>query len=409
MLAGLAWLVDYQLTRQEHRNVEENQAKVQNRMRDMAMTMGEYQRAQSAPPQPVRSPSLQPVTFYDPRQQMEAKRAEAERVANEKRAQQEAASEKYAETPEYKMKELKAREMEQARLDKELAKKQAAEAVEESQKELDRTMRQKAMNDGVKDSSGRRYCAIPAGEFQMGSSQEEDPLVRMVVVEGFTIGQTEITYGEWIKTLVWAKAHGYEFANSAMGADDSHPVTNVSWFESVAWSNAKSEEEGLNPCYYLADKFGKTSVYRASGASDGSLELDRNANGYRLPTEAEWEKAARGGHVDHLYPNGNTLTQKDANFANEGGGTLPVMKYNPNRYGLYDMAGNVWEWCWTIHCVEDGSSEPIGRGIRGGGWDLSVEGCRVSFVASALPDTRSNDRGFRLVRRPREAAVQTAK
>ncbi|MCX8511362.1 MAG: SUMF1/EgtB/PvdO family nonheme iron enzyme, partial [Chthoniobacteraceae bacterium] len=123
---------------------------------------------------------------------------------------------------------------------------------------------------------------------------------------------------------------------------------------------------GFVPCYKVSG-----DIYR-KGEKD-KVTCDWKSNGYRLPTEAEWEKAARGGLVGKKFPNGDTLTEKEANFA--GAGTVEVGKYPKNGYGLYDMAGNVWEWCWDRHDserlgVDDprGSETGVCRVNRGGSW-----------------------------------------
>ena len=421
--AGLAYIIDYRLTREELRNSEENREKMQKDMSERGLTAEEYRhiKGKITAEVPRRMSALTPKSSPSKAEldlQMETVRGKLQRSEEapqkgleqnaelEKRQKAERAESEYMASPEYKRKVVRARELEEARLALQHSEKQSLEKKEELMAEVERTARQKAIDTGAKDLSGRYYPSIPSGEFQMGSSKEPDSSVRMVLLETFVIGQSEITYGEWTSTLKWANAHEYDIRAGGEGKDPSHPVTNVSWFEAVAWSNAKSEREGLTPCYYLTEKAEKHSVYRVPTTSGEPPKVHWHADGYRLPTEAEWEKAARGGHVDWLYPNGNTLTKADANFSNEGGGTAPVMSYKPNSYALFDMAGNVWEWCWNTHGIEGGFSEQTARGIRGGGWELNAEGCRVSFTAAAFAETKSNDRGFRLVRRPRETAVR---
>jgi hypothetical protein len=110
----------------------------------------------------------------------------------------------------------------------------------------------KALAEGklLMDEAGRSLLLVPEGSFQMGSDEisDEKP-VRQVSVAAFFMGETEVTVGEWVSVLGWAKANGYAFLNEGSGTSDKHPVTNVSWYDTVIWCNAKSEKEGLTPCY----------------------------------------------------------------------------------------------------------------------------------------------------------------
>lgn len=110
----------------------------------------------------------------------------------------------------------------------------------------------------------------------------------------------------------------------------------------MKWANARSEKEGLVPCYYTDDT--QTTVYRTGTVDVQNDWVKWIACGYRLPTEVEWEKAARGGAAGHRYPWSATdaIDHSRANY--DSGGTTPVGSFAPNGYGLYDMAGNVWEW-----------------------------------------------------------------
>ena len=239
---------------------------------------------------------------------------------------------------------------------------------------------------------------------QMGQNQE----AHTVSVAAFYAGTTEVTFSDWQPVAEWAKEHGYEFSHAGAGTAENHPVTGISWNDAAKWSNAKSEIEGLRPCYFTASTREEANVYRRGEQPLSHAMVDWGANGYRLPTEAEWEKAARGGLSGINFPTGDLLAANEANFSSSTGGTQPVKSYKPNAYGLYDMAGNVSEWCWDLgagRSVQDSTSTTATAGEdarveRGGGWQTPAEACRVYHRSANKPEHCSNHLGFRLVRTP---------
>ena len=161
------------------------------------------------------------------------------------------------------------------------------------------------------------------------------------------------------------------------------PVERVSWEDGIAFCNALSMREGLQPAYH---------------GTDNDCTLIEGANGYRLPFEAEWEWAARGGE-DYEYAGSDNIDAVAWYEGNSGGETHPVGQKQPNGYGLYDMSGNVWEWCADDYSNlgehQPGASERV---LRGGGWSLGANFCRVSFRFNLSPILRVNDLGLRLCR-----------
>jgi len=251
---------------------------------------------------------------------------------------------------------------------------------------------------------------IPAGPFQMGDDRVIGP-VHTVTVSAFAMDKWEVSIELWESVRVWGVAHGYDLkAGASYGS--KHPVIGVNWYDAVKWNNARSEKEGRTPAYYVDS--GRTIVYRTGGVElDTKLPGGVNWNaGYRLPTEAEWEKAARGGESYKLYPWGSDVINHElANYDRFNNGTTPIGSYPANKYGLYDMAGNVFEWCWDwlegysqVAQVDPRGpsigSEPFYRVARGGGWYIGSEYCRVSVrVGTSRPGhiVYTEAAGFRCV------------
>jgi len=207
------------------------------------------------------------------------------------------------------------------------------------------------------------------------------------VVDDFQIGKTEVTWGEWKSVREWAATHGYsDLADVGAGSVDPYPVINVSWYDVVKWCNAKSEKEGKTPVYQVS------GVTYKSGKSDPTVKT--SANGYRLPTELEWEWAARGGRQTHgyTYSGSNDLNAVGWYSDNSSGASHEVGTKAANELGIFDMTGNVWEWCWDLY-----SSDFVYRRLRGGSWDDDASSATVSFRGYiGNPGYRDVSTGFRL-------------
>ena len=209
-----------------------------------------------------------------------------------------------------------------------------------------------------------------------------------VPVDTFYIGKTEVTWGEWKTVRTWAVVNGYtDLANVGQGLGDAYPVTHVNWHEVVKWCNARSEKEGKTPVYKNGGE-----VHRTGTVSDP--QINSSANGYRLPSEKEWEFAARGGTQTqgYTYSGSNDLSAVGWYNGNSGGAVKEVGKKQANELGIYDMSGNVWEWSGSLYPGYEGSY----RVIRGGGWGSYAEGCSVSYRDPDSPGNRDGYIGFRV-------------
>jgi formylglycine-generating enzyme required for sulfatase activity len=271
------------------------------------------------------------------------------------------------------------------------------------------------------------FARIPAGPFTMGRTSGDtdfDAPPVTVTVSEFYLARQATTKALWDRVRTWGLENGYADLPTGAGKGADHPVQEVSWWAAVKWCNARSEMEGFRPVYRVAGEVMRT----------GETEpvADWSANGYRLPTEAEWEKAARGGVAGKRYPWGtDTISHAEANyfgestdsFGNQSVGaehhpdyadgifpyTSPVGSFAPNGYGLHDMAGNVAEWCWDWFGADiytEGAVDPVGassgssRALRGGGWWSYPVGVRCSFRNNLAPSASSDELGFRPARRP---------
>ncbi|MCL2444016.1 MAG: formylglycine-generating enzyme family protein [Treponema sp.] len=239
------------------------------------------------------------------------------------------------------------------------------------------------------------FVRINGGTFNMGSLESDDvnfdeiPQHR-VTVSSFQMSRYPVTRREYREVMG---------ANAGFFEGDNSPVEGVSWFDAIEYCNRRSQREGLTPAYTI------------SGSGNNiTVTWNRNTNGYRLPTEAEWEYACRAGTTT-AYNTGARITTNQANYEWENSRPTPVNRYPANRWGLYDIHGNVWEWCWDLwgEYTSEPKTNPIGpasnqgsdgdlRIIRGGGWDSSEMNIRSAIRGSAVPTSRDDNIGFRIVR-----------
>ena len=295
------------------------------------------------------------------------------------------------------------------------------------------------------------FAFIPAGTFDMGAHDGSIPIalpVHTVTLDSFYMSKYEITNQQYcdylnsaypaqikvVEGIVYAaddSGNSYPYCNTSIESSYSqinfsdpdftvkikdgttdmseHPMVTVSWYGAVAYCNWQSEQEGLESCYSLS-----------------TWECDFSKNGCRLPTEAEWEYAARGGEHDpyYCYPWGDSIDGSMANYLFSGdpyetgthpfttpvgyydGGQVPAGVDMANGYGLYDVAGNLWEWCndWLGDYSDSPQTNPTGpttgevRVLRGGYWNGMEKSCRVDVRSNDDPDYCTKYNGFRVVK-----------
>lgn len=240
---------------------------------------------------------------------------------------------------------------------------------------------------------------VEGGTFMMGSrddnkiAENDEQKQHEVTVNTFEINKLEVSVWEWKDYC--KKTKKALPAKQAWGWNDNYPITNVTWNDAINYCNWLSKQDGLKPTYKIVGP---------------NVVCDFSANGYRLPTEAEWEFAAKGGNKSkNSLVSGSTVTEDVAWYVkNSGRRPHAVGTKLPNELGIHDMSGNVWEWCWDwynqeYYKIEDGKNPkgPIRgekKSVRGGSWDSQENYLRTANRISTSPDKTNEFYGFRLAR-----------
>ncbi len=281
--------------------------------------------------------------------------------------------------------------------------------------------------------AGFRY--VPPGSFRIGQLGEKGDAEKYSVSfsSGFFLAETEITQAQW-QALMPGNPSEYQTLD--------RPVETVTWFDTLVYCNKRSESEGLTPCYYRDAGF--TRIFLGTPpVHEGAVFWNSEADGYRLPTEAEWEYACRAGTDTPIYTGqmsilgksncpeldpiawyaGNsgvtdingffTLFWRETQYSHKEAATHPVRQKAPNQWGFYDMIGNVWEWCWdwkapypqTVQTDPRGPVSGHGRIIRGGAWNSRARLCRGVERNSYWPRINQSSVGFRVVKQSPVAEI----
>jgi len=240
------------------------------------------------------------------------------------------------------------------------------------------------------------FVFVPGGTFTMGDvwgggNGDETP-THEVTLSGFYISKYEVTQKQYVDVM----GRSDESWTLYYGVGDNYPAYYVMWYKAVEFCNKLSEQDGLTPCYTI---------------NGTSVTCDFSANGYRLPTEAEWEYAARSGGRDDRKWSGTNTESEMGNYAwyyYNSDKPHPVGTKQPNDLGIYDMSGNFWEWCWdwysSSYYSSSPSSNPTGpssgghRVVRGGSYTQDTSDCRVANRATMDPASSSTNVGFRILR-----------
>ena len=253
------------------------------------------------------------------------------------------------------------------------------------------------------------FVYIQGGTFIMGSpvyepERSKNEVQHQVTVSSFYIGKSEVTQREY--QAVMGK-------NPSFFQEDNLPVEKISWYEAIEYCNKRSQIEGLTPAYII-NKDDQVDIKTGNTITVTTVKWNKDANGFRLPTEAEWECACRAGTATP-FNTGDNITTNQANYngypynKNANGinrnRTTPVENIAPNAWGLYGMHGNVQEWCWDIFGVysKDLQTNPMGvssgtnRVVRGGSYADPAKKLRSAYRDNLSPYSRLNNVGFRLV------------
>ena len=248
-----------------------------------------------------------------------------------------------------------------------------------------------------------KMIKVQGGTFTMGCTSEQSDCygdespTHNVSLSNYYIGETEVTQALWRAVMG---------TNPSYFQGDSRPVEQVDWYDAVEFCNKLSSALGLQPYYNINKSVQDPNNSSSSDKKKFIVTINSGANGFRLPTEAEWEFAARGGNKTnrYQYAGSGDIGAVAWYSGNSGDRTCPVKTKQPNELGMYDMSGNVWEWCWDWKGNYSSYSQtnPTGpssgslRVYRGGSWSRIARYCRVSTRNDNTPGLRDNILGFRL-------------
>ncbi len=241
--------------------------------------------------------------------------------------------------------------------------------------------------------------AVEGGTFNNGTAD--------MTVSSFRMSQYEVTRAQFSAIM------GTDPSNTSYSTGTGDPVQMANWYHAIAFCNKLSLDEGLTPVYSVSgitdwSALAYASIPTSSDDTWNAATADWSANGYRLPTEAEWQFAARGGNSSNGYTYAGSSTIDDVAWysANSSSRTHPAGTKTANELGLYDMSGNVWEWCWdwyatypaTAQTDYHGAASGTYRVIRGGSWNYNATYCTVASRTYNRPNIQDISTGFRVVR-----------
>jgi formylglycine-generating enzyme required for sulfatase activity len=267
------------------------------------------------------------------------------------------------------------------------------------------------------DTPAAGFVAVPGATFNGTAAITGSGVFiagRTVTIPSLFVCDHEVTQGEYEQYC----SYGGSSPSTTYGKGSSYPAYYVSWYDALVYCNKRSLADGRTPCYKINGKTNPSewgAVPTSNDSTWNAATCDFAANGYRLPTEAEWEYLARGGNLTNsgqtTYSGSGTVgsvawyteNANDVGSSSPDYGTHPVKTKAKNALYLYDMSGNVWEWCWdwngsiSTSTPSTGAASCPSRVARGSSWYGNASLCTVSYRYGNYPSHRSGNYGFRVV------------